>query len=179
MTKTVESKVAKTILQKPEKVVIGKETYQVAPPSTATLILASETIAELPDVRMNADNLVFEALAVAKDCRAIGDVLAILILGAKNLEERIVECKTRKKKTCFGLITRIEEYQEEKVIDRKAELAGKILSDVPPQEINELLNRLLGSMQIAFFFATTTSLVEVNLLRRTKKTTASGLPSPE
>lgn len=179
MAKTIESEVAKTILQKPNKVVIGKETYLVAPPTTATLILMSEAIAELPDIRMDGDNLMFEALAVAKDCRAIGDVLAILILGANNLEEQIAECKIRQKKICFGLITKTEEYQETKVVDRKAELSKKILMHMSPQKINELLNTLLGGMQIAFFFATTTSLIEVNLLRRTKKTTVSGLPSPE
>jgi hypothetical protein len=168
MEDTIESKVSKTILQKPENIMIGSKTYTVAPPSIATLILASEAISKLPGVNLNSDNIASECLYIARDCAVLGEVLAILILGARGL----TESKTEVKKSFFGLIK--EEKQVE--IDQKAVLAGEILKELSPKELNETLNRLLASMELAFFFATTASLIEVNLLRKTKETetTASG-----
>lgn len=49
----IETKVADTILQKPYRVQVGEETYTVAPPSIATIILASELIAQLPGLKLD------------------------------------------------------------------------------------------------------------------------------
>lgn len=46
--KTLEEKVADTILQKSDEITIGEKTYKIAPPTTATLILASEAVSRLP-----------------------------------------------------------------------------------------------------------------------------------
>ncbi|MCC8155482.1 MAG: hypothetical protein LIP01_15645 [Tannerellaceae bacterium] len=48
MAKTIESKVADTILERKMKLEIGGKYYEVAPPTTATLILVSELVAQLP-----------------------------------------------------------------------------------------------------------------------------------
>jgi hypothetical protein len=51
--KTMETKVAETILQKLDEVNVGGKTYTIAPPSTATLILVSETVSKMPQVTMD------------------------------------------------------------------------------------------------------------------------------
>lgn len=166
----IESKVAKSILQQTEEITIGDEVMSVAPPSTATLILVSEETAKLPHVKLDSENIVLEALSVAKDCRVLGDIVAILILGAKNLQTtQVVE-----KKRLFGLITQRKEI----TINNKAELAKRLLEDIQPKELHRIVVRLLKGLQIADFFGFTTSLIEINLLRQTrevvKETTVSG-----
>lgn len=166
----IESKVSKTVLQQTEEITVGGETMEVAPPSTATLILVSEETAKLPSIKLDSENIAGEVLYVAKDCRVLGDIVAILILGAKNLRTtKIVE-----ERRFFGLITERREI----TIDNKAELAKKLLEDITPRELHNLTVRLLKALQIADFFGLTTSLIEVNLIRQTREveseTTAFG-----
>ncbi len=176
MEKAIESKVAAAILQQPIEVNIGSDVYHVAPPSVATLILASEAAARMPQISLDENKIIDESLAVARYCRPIGEFAAILILGAKGLkgtkeveEERIrrvcgVRCGKRKMK-------RQVEY------DAKQELAARLLDDLTPRELYQLIARLLQQMQIGDFFGVTTFLTEINLLRPTKvdeKTTAFG-----
>ncbi|MDR0864957.1 MAG: hypothetical protein LBO74_08500 [Candidatus Symbiothrix sp.] len=165
---TVESKVSKTILQQQEEVVVGGETYKVSPPSAATLILASEAISKLPTVELNPDDIAIESLYIAKDCRVLGDIIAILILGAKN----ITETKKVVTKRLFGLVS----DENEVTIDNKAILAKKLLENVEPRDLHEIMARLLKTMQLSDFFGLTVSLIEINLLQKTRETvmTASG-----
>lgn len=170
MPENIESRVSKTVLQQREEITVGSEIMEVAPPSTATLILVSEETAKLPHVKLDSENIAGEVLYVAKDCRVLGDIVAILILGAKNLRTtKIVE-----KKRLFGLITERREI----TIDNKAELAKKLLEDITPRELHNLTVRLLKALQIADFFGLSISLIEVNLIRQTREvggeTTASG-----
>lgn len=184
MTENIETKVARTILQEPEKITVGDTVYQVAPPSTATLILLSETAARMPQDKLDPERIVDETLSIAKHCRPIGEFAAILILGAKGLTETRKAVKTVEKtvyEPClFGLLKRprviAETVEEEDVIDRKAELAKTLLEELPPRELHNLTARLLQRMQIADFFGLTTFLIEINLLRQTREvgTTASG-----
>lgn len=83
MNKTIEQTVAETILEQPFEVKVGEKSYQVASASTATLILVSEAISQLPHIALDTEKVVEETLSVAKDCRILGDIAAILILGAK------------------------------------------------------------------------------------------------
>ena len=48
MPENIETKVAQTILQQPEEITVGDKVYKAAPPSAATLILASEAVARMP-----------------------------------------------------------------------------------------------------------------------------------
>lgn len=159
--KTIEQKTTDTILQRAQEISIGNEVYQVSPPTTATLILASELIIKLPSIKLDEDNMITEALYIAKDCRVLGDIVAVLILGAKNLRT----AKTIVKKRLFGLIRETEQI----VVDNQAELADKVLNYLSPQQFNQLLNHLLKTMQVSDFFGSTTSLVEINLLRQTRE----------
>lgn len=180
----IETKVARTILQEPEEITVGDTVHQVAPPSTATLILMSEAAARMPQDKLDPERIVDETLAIAKHCRPIGEFAAILILGAKGLIETRKVVKTVEKtvyEPClFGLLKRprviIETVEEEVVIDRKAELSKALLEDLSPRELHNLTARLLQRMQIADFFGLTTFLIETNLLRQTREvgTTASG-----
>lgn len=169
---TIEQKTAQAILQQTEEVIVGGVTYQVSPPSTATLILASEAISLLPSRKMDSEDVLNESLAVARDCRVIGDIIAILILGAKNLTETSEGKRFGWRSLWGGLIHRGRTED-----DRKAELSKRLLEDLTPKELNELCARLLSKMQIGDFFGLTSFLQEINLLRPTKEvseTTASG-----
>ncbi len=154
MKKPIESKVADTILQRGQEVVIGDKTYQVAPPSTATLILVSELVAQMPNIRLDADQVMAESLKVAKDCKVIGNIIAVLILGAKAL-------KQKKSKTWFSWFNR-------KKANKQSELAEEILNNITPIELNGLVQKLLGAMEISFFFGISTFLIGINLTKETK-----------
>ena len=136
--KTIEQKAAETILQTPVEVKVGSKTYMTAPPSTATLILASEAVSRLPHVVLDPKNVVEESLSIAKDCRALGDIVAIFILGAKNLKEKVKVQKNREKSYLWGLFKRQVVEEVEEVIDRKAELAQELLEELTPAELYDL-----------------------------------------
>lgn len=175
--KTTEQKVSDTILQKPIEVTVGGKKYTAAPASTATLILVSEAISLLPHARLDPDRLVEDSLSIAKDCRPLGDIAAILLLGAKNLTGTVKTRQNVEKRRLWGLLKYTEEIEVEQVIDRKAELAGELLDDLSPRELNNLVVMLLQKMELGDFFGLTTFLTEINLLRPTKvenETTASG-----
>ena len=159
---------AETILQKTIEVHVGDMVYEAAPASTATLILVSGLVSQLPIVQLSEDNVMIETLSIAQDCRVLGDILAVLILGAKGLKEtrEVIEPKL------FGLWSK----KKTVVIDKQAELADILLKELSPRNLNSLLVELLTSMEIADFFGLITSLLEVNLLRQTREvgTTVSG-----
>lgn len=170
MTKTIEQKVGEAVLQKPKEVVISDRTFSVAPPRVSTLILVSEAISLLPQVQLDRSKIIEEVLFVAKDCRILGDIAAILILGSKGLSETV----TRRKKRFFGLFGTKTVTE---TIDRKAELARWLLDELDNTALNKLIFELLKDFQLGDFFGTITFLIEINLLRPTKvidETTASG-----
>ena len=74
--KTLETQVKNTVLEKPLTVQVGSMTYEVAPPTIATLILASEAVSRLPKFTLDPDKLVQECFSVAKDCRVLGEIAA-------------------------------------------------------------------------------------------------------
>lgn len=168
-TGTIEQRVAQTILQKATEITVGDKTYSVAPPTTATLILVSEAVSQLPHLKLDEKNIVGEVLSVAKDCSLLGDVAAILILGAKGLTETV----TRRRRFVWPF----NRLKVKETIDRKAELSREILETHSPSSLHNLIATLLGGLDLADFFALTTFLTEVNLLRQTKvetETTAFG-----
>ncbi len=166
---TTEQKVADTILQKEEVVLIGGASYNIAPPSTATLILVSAEISKLPKIEITENKEVLPwVLSNAKDCGFLGDIVAILILGAKGITE------TRKiaKPILFGFM----KSSKQEFIDHKKILAKKLLEDYTPKELYELAIGLFDRLEIGSFFGITTFLIEINLTKPTREvvTTASG-----
>lgn len=166
--KTIEQKTAGAILEKPVEIVIGGKTYQAAPPSTATLILVSEAVSQLPKIALDAEKIVEETLSVAKDCRILGDIVAILILGAKNITETKRTPQIKDKRYLWGLIRVKKTVEVEEVINHKEALAREVLEELSPRELNNTVTSLLSSMNIADFFGLTTFLTEVNLLHQRK-----------
>lgn len=163
---TIESRVAAAILERNLATLeIDGESYDFAPPSLATLILVSEIISTLPIVEeVKNDDRIYSALHYAKDFKAIGDIAAVLILGAKNLTEqrqRVIE-----KRCLFGLIRRRKTITE--TIDRRKELAEKIILNVRPSILYNVIIERLKHNEITTFFAITTSLNEANILKPTK-----------
>ena len=170
---TIEQRVGATLLQQPRQISIAGKTYSVAPPTIATLILASEAISLLPQEYLDEEHIVEETLRIAKDCRVLGDILAILILGAKGLSEE----RTTEERTFFGLRRR----RTVRKIDRKRELADELLETLAPRDLSRLISELLIDLQLGDFFGATTSLLEINLTKATRgvenETTAHGRSS--
>lgn len=167
---TIESRVAAAILEKPmAEIEIEGEVYKIAPPSIGTLILVSEIVASLPIVKkVEPEKIVYSVLYNARFFRPLGDMAAVLILGAKGLKER----RKRKieKRYLFGLI-RIKKTITEEVSKREM-LAKQILENVRPSVLFNLVIRRLEDMEISSFFGITTSLSEANLLKPTKEVEA-------
>lgn len=164
---TIESSVASAILEKNiGSIDIEGTVYEIGSPSTATLILVSEIVSTLPVVEKVPNNeIVNSVLHFAKDFRPLGDIAAVLILGAKNLtEERVI---VQEKRYMFGLIRRKTETKVK--VDKKAELAKIILENVRPTILFNVVIRRLQDMEISSFFAITTSLSEANILKPTKE----------
>lgn len=166
--RTLEEKAADTILQRAAKVKIGGTEYEAAPPSMATLILVSEAVSRLPQRKLDDKSIVSECLAVAKDCRPLGEIAAILILGARHINDKANDPQRAQK----GLFSRLFS-RKRKTLTKKEALAQEIIDTYTPTELHSLIAMLLQRMDLADFFALTTFLTEVNLLRQTKVETGT------
>jgi hypothetical protein len=163
---TIESRVAATILERTVSTLeIEGVTYNIAPPTIGTLILASEIVSFFPKIDdVDDKQRIFMALFKAKDFKMLADLAAVLILGSKRLtEEREV---TVEKRHLFGLIKR--KHRVKHTVDLRAELAKKILDNVRPSVLFEVIVKRLRDNEIMTFFAITTSLNAANILKPTK-----------
>lgn len=163
---TIESRVAATILERTVSTLeIEGVTYNIAPPTIGTLILASEIVSFFPQIDdVDDKQRIFMALFKAKDFKMLADLAAVLILGSKRLtEEREV---TVEKRHIFGLINR--KHRVKQTVDLRAELAKKILDNVRPSVLFEVIVKRLRDNEIMTFFAITTSLNAANILKPTK-----------
>ncbi len=168
---TIEQRVASAVLEKSIGAIeIEGQTYEIGSPSIATLILISEIVSTLPIVeKCDKDKIVYAALHHAKNYKALGDIAAILILGAKGLtEERVISDRPR---FFFGLLPAFWRQEKRRTIkiNKQKELARQILLNVRPQVLFDIVIQRLRDMEIANFFAITTSLSEANLLKQTKE----------
>lgn len=165
---TIESRVASAILERTASAIeIDGETYNIAPPTLATLILVSEIVSTLPVVENTTDNneRTLSVLKNARNFKALGDIAAVLILGAKNL----TATEKRKKKGIFKLLGKTEEV----TINRREILAKKILENVRPSVLFDCIIQRLKDNEVGTFFVVTTSLSEANLLKPTKEVVKS------
>lgn len=163
---TIESRVAAAILEKKiGSIEIDGEIYEIAPPSIGTLILVSEIISTLPIVeKVEAKEVVNTVLHYAKDFKRLGELAAVMILGAKNLTEKRVRVVESRR---WGIFRKRKEIHE--TIDRRAELAKAIIDNVRPSVLFDVLIKRLNDMEIPSFFSITTSLSEANLLKPTRE----------
>jgi hypothetical protein len=152
------------ILQNPIKININGREYNVAPPTTATLIEASKYIAHLPDINIGGGDSVFsEVLAEAWKCDYIGDITAILVLGKKNL--------VSEKKYLFGLLRR--------KVNNQHKLSKELLENISVEELNNLIIEIIKTLRVDFFFGILNFLKGINQIRTKNQTIASGQPSQE
>lgn len=154
MSKT-QSKLANTILQRPMRVEVAGKHYDVPQPTLATIIMASEKIAELPKYDIDAEKPYSTVLSQAKHCKTASEVCAILILGAKRLRS-------------------LDRLRRRRAVTR---LSRDIELDCSLAELNVLLKRLLATIDVKDFFAITTFLQGINLTEPKKveaETTAPG-----
>ena len=153
----LETKTSETVLQKPIEVKVGDEVFLAAPPSFATLIELSRFIPDLAEVKgSTSEDIVMQCLAYAGKSEYIGEMVAIMILGAKGIRPEVV----KKRKWLF--IPREEVVYPQKVLGQKINLELSI------KEIFELFVQLLNSLDVVFFSEITTFLRGVNLIKKTK-----------
>lgn len=153
--KTNEQKTAETVLQTPETITVNGHEYSFMPPTSATLIAASAAASKLPRVAIDAQDPIGEMLRVGKDCTPVGEIVAILLCGAKGF---LHEGKEH------------EEYEQ-----RIKAMTIHLLEDIPPSELQQLAISILSRSDVSSFFGLTAFLVEANMLKATKaETTASG-----
>ena len=141
MKDNVEKKAADTILGNPFQILLGDDLFVVNRPTVRTMIEVSRDIARLPKSDLDEKN-VLSAIAAAIDCEPIGDIFADFMLTGK-----------------YGFLYRW----------RKKRLAKKILDKYTPSDLLEGLTVILQESQVADFFALTTSLSAISLLKKTKE----------
>ena len=159
MEEKTEKKTAAAVLQKGVEVSIGGKKYIAPRPTLATIIEVSSMVAEYEEVdfSLTPEDVVAETLRIAKDFKGMERILALIVLGAKEAKREI---------KMFG-----KTIWRSKRLDK---LADTIRDTMTPKEVTEMLIKLFGTMDCAFFLVAITSLNRVNHLRTTKKTTASG-----
>ena len=150
----MEREVAETILQKKQTITIGRRRYKVAQPTAATLILMSAEVSDLPEgMRIaSGEDYFFATLRNAKDCKAVGRILATMMIGASP-----------------WLLVQMVRRVRIRIRGRK------LLARHSPRQLNAANTELLRGMQVADFFALTAFLSGQNIIKETKAgTTASG-----
>lgn len=181
--KTIEQKVAETILErKAEVLTLDGTDYEIAPPTLATIIMTSELVSLLPKINLESKDLLNEVLRNARYCRTLGKIAAVLILGAKRVQEnRLVTPATPSQEKPGGLKRIFRSARRnasgKKMIREVDYLAQIVLNELSPVTLQAILNRRLIDMQIADFFALTTSLTtanQINPTREVDEATASG-----
>jgi len=161
MAQSIRKKTADAILETPKPVKVGDKEYMVAPPTCATLIEVSKRIPDVPLVESMGD-MVNEVLAAAKDSRPIFEIVAVLILGAKEVRR--------------GTPVRRGLWPFRKARTRLDELTDELMYECSPAEVREICGTILSQMEVKDFFEFTASLQEVGLIQmiRGAETTASG-----
>ena len=165
-SKTTEERVSQTILEQPTTIKVGSKEYTVAPPSIATLILVSAAVSTLPRVSLDEKKLIEDTLHIAKDCAAIGNIMATFILGAKHVNDQVTRIEVRTVKYLQGLFKR--KVRVEVSETKREQLSRELLEELSPRELQAILANLLTTMEIGDFFGLTTFLLEVNTIRPTK-----------
>lgn len=172
--RTIEQMVASAILEKAtNKIEIGGKVYPLGDPCLATLILVSEIVSTFPIVeKVPKEQILYSVLHYAKDYKRVGELCAILILGAANLTEEIEVKKKVVEYERFLWIFRkkkIKTVIEKVTVDKKAELAELLLYHVSPSVLFNCIVKRLQDNEVAHFFLITTSLTEANILKPTRE----------
>lgn len=171
---SIEKKVTDAILQRASLTIeINGREYPIAPATPATLILVSELVAELPMIHRDVENILYETLRTARDCKVLGKIVATLIIGAKRIKEHhVIAIEQKKSYRYFSLrkLRFVEGVKKEMVeIEELDYLSTLILENCSPAVLSQIISKRILDMGIADFFGITTSLSEANLLKSTKE----------
>ena len=165
--KTLEQQVVDTILQhKTTSLEIGGRTYKIPAPTPATIMLVSAQASLMPRISPKPRSILNETLRTAKECKALGKIAAILVLGAKRIREdnKVVIAEKRKWSwRKFRFTTETETISELDYV------ADRLMEDITPATLNEAITKRLLEMQVGDFFGLTTSLSAINTLEATKE----------
>ncbi len=168
---------ADVILQKEGNAIeIEGRKYEMAPPSSATIILVSAMVSQMPIVNKDTDNILFEVLKTAKDTDIVGRIAATLILGAKRIREGHTVTIATKRRWSWKKMRWIEETT---TMPEEEYIARVILEEVAPKTLVDAISERLLDMQVADFFALTTSLSVINITKRTREVEATATASGE
>lgn len=171
----MEQRAADTLLQTPARVRLGGRDFSAAPPSVATLARLSGVVSGLPrfDAGLFAaggdgggdERFLQRVIANAEGCGALGEAVAVLLLGARGFDRRAGRGWGRWRFWARG------------GGETEGQRLGRWLYEhATPRELYTAFARLIGGMQVTDFFALTAFLHEANMLRRREAvaTTASG-----
>lgn len=182
--KSLQERVAETMLEVPTTVKIGERTYDVASPTFGTLEIVSAKLAEVPDIGdmsgVSSEGRAVTMLRKAREFGILPDLLAVLILGSKHIRDKEKVVKTVRKGGLPGFFGAKEKVEEEVSIYER--LKQEIRDEVSPAQMAEVVPFLIGSLQLTDFFVLTTFLREISVTEPTvkvvKKATARGQSSP-
>lgn len=162
MAKNVQHKVAETLLKAEHKISLGGKEYTVAPPSIGTLVYVSDLISRVPKIEIREGSESIDILAGAKDYKILPELMAVLILGVKEIRQSVEPAK----KWLFGA-------NKGKKQTKLEALVKEINENASPIEIKNAIVPLLESLQLADFFVVTTFLNGINITKPTKVETAT------
>lgn len=170
----IAKETAKTILEQPTKIEVAGQSYNVAKPTLATLILLSEEIIDVPFEEVEKSHSIHDFLKWVQHSQKIAKALAIMIFGAEKILFDKEETR-QTPKTFWQKIKRkiLKQPPKEDVYS----LTEKIINQMEVSQMVDTFVQLLGQMQIAHFFLLITFLKDANLLNPTRKvseTTAFG-----
>ena len=157
MEKNILEETANAILQRETTIKIGKDTYQVAPPTIAPLIEVSARIAKMDFDEPQEETQLNYVLRNARKANCISEILALLILG---------EQKAFAPETWTNKIARWLRLEPRKAFDQ---LTRKIATHYTPDELLEGFVGILSKMEVESFFAISTFLQKVNVMNTKKK----------
>ncbi len=168
---------ADTILQrKTTSLEIEGRTYVIPAPTPATIMMVSAEVHKMPRIKQNPNSILQETLLTAKDCGAVGRIAAILVLGAKRINENRKVVRSTARRWSWRKFRVVTTQETESELDF---VARHIMEELTPATLNETITKRLVEMQVGDFFGLTTSLSAINILEKTKEVepTAPGLSS--
>lgn len=158
MEKNILEETANAILQRKTELKIGDRTFQVAPPTIATLIEVSTRVAKMEfDEPQEEETQLNYVLRNARKAKSIPEVLALLILG---------EQKAFAPETWTTKIARWLQLEPKSAFE---ELAHQLATQHTPDELLEGFVGILSKMEVESFFAISTFLKKVNVVNTKKK----------
>lgn len=184
---TIEQSVADTILGNPmgTATINGKD-YRIEQPTTATLIMVSALISQLPEIDPDTprEKIIPTLMTAATDCEPLGRVAATLILGAKRIRQKpiiTIDTPTTERRWSWRHFRKIDkQVTKQTPVFEIDYVAQEVLENMNPEQLNEFISNALSEAHLADFFVLTTSLRTKSLLSPTREvgeTTAYGLPS--